>query len=600
EVEEAAAEPFTESLGRLVSDMAAGRVDTLVIIGANPVYDAPADFNFARNLEKVRLKITLSLYSNETSRLSDWHIPQTHFLEEWSDARAYDGTVSIIQPLIQPLFQGRSAHELLAVLSGTPRSGYDIVRDYWQKQRPGQDFERFWTRSLHDGIIEGTRFAEIRPAISGDQGAASGQPAANDSQIEILFRPDPNIYDGRFANNAWLQELPKPITKLTWDNAVFLSPALAERLDINNADEVELEYQGRKVKGPAWVTPGHADGCVTVHLGYGRETGGRVGQGAGFNVYPIRTSSAPWFGTGVAVRKTGDRHSLASTQDHWSLEGRSHVRSGTFEQFRQNPDFAHELEPDHHPPASLYPEFDYSGENAWGMAIDMTACLGCNACVIACQAENNIPVVGKVEVGRQREMHWLRIDRYYTGDLANPAVIHQPMLCQHCEKAPCEVVCPVAATVHSSEGLNEMVYNRCVGTRYCSNNCPYKVRRFNFLQYADKTTPSLQLLHNPNVTVRDRGVMEKCTYCVQRISAARIQAKKEDRDIRDGEVITACQAACPTQAIVFGNINDPTSEVAKRKKLPLNYSVLGSLNTRPRTTYLAALKNPNPELESET
>ncbi|RPJ83535.1 MAG: 4Fe-4S dicluster domain-containing protein, partial [Acidobacteria bacterium] len=420
------------------------------------------------------------------------------------------------------------------------------------------------------------------------------------SALEIIFRPDPSIYDGRFANNAWLQELPKPLTKLTWDNAVLCSPALAERLELANEDVVELQYRGRKVLGSIWIVPGHADGCVTVHLGYGREAGGRVGERLGFNAYSLRTSDSPWSGSGLALKKTGEKYALACTQGHWSLEGRTNVRSGTLTRFREDPDFAHAAAA-HHPPASLYPEYDYRGENAWGMAIDLTACLGCNACVVACQAENNVPVVGKVEVARQREMHWLRIDRYYTGNLDNPEVVHQPMLCQHCEKAPCEVVCPVAATVHSSEGLNEMVYNRCVGTRYCSNNCPYKVRRFNFLQYSDQSSPSLQLLHNPDVTVRDRGVMEKCTYCVQRISAARIEAKKEDRPIRDGEVVTACQAACPTQAIVFGNINDPDSKVAKLKKLPLNYGVLEEeLNTQPRTTYLAGLKNPNPELESET
>ncbi|MFB3904818.1 MAG: TAT-variant-translocated molybdopterin oxidoreductase [Acidobacteriota bacterium] len=606
ETPEPGATSVTDSLRRLAADMAAGRVDTLVMIGTNPVYTAPVDLGFAQNLAKVRLKVHMSHYVDETSRLCDWHIPQTHFLEEWSDARAFDGTATIVQPLIQPLFQGISPHELLAVLSGPPQSGYQIIRAYWQKSRPGPDFERLWVKSLNDGVIQGTRFPEIQPATgAGSQtgqrpAAGSQQSATPDNTLEILFRPDPSIYDGRFANNAWLQELPKPVTKLTWDNAVLCSPALAQRMGLANEDMVELQYRGRKVQGPIWIVPGHADGCVTVHLGYGRQTVGRVGEGLGFNAYALRTADSPWWGSGLTLRKTGEKYRLACTQGHWSLEGRTNVRSGTLAEFQNNPHFAHGAETSHSPSVSLYPEYDYRGQNAWGMAIDLTACLGCNACVVACQAENNVPVVGKEQVSRQREMHWLRIDRYYSGSLDNPEVVHQPMLCQHCEKAPCEVVCPVAATVHSREGLNEMVYNRCVGTRYCSNNCPYKVRRFNFLQYSDQSSPTLQLLHNPDVTLRDRGVMEKCTYCVQRISAARIQAKEEDRPIRDGEVVTACQAACPTQAIVFGNINDSSSKVAKLKKLPLNYAVLEELNTQPRTTYLAGLKNPNPELESET
>ncbi len=599
---------MTDSLRQLTGDMAAGHVDTLIMIGTNPVFTAPADLGFAQHLGKVRLKVHMSLYPEETSRLCDWHIPQTHFLEEWSDTRANDGTATIVQPLIQALFQGISAHELLAVLSGPPQSSYQIIRSYWQKSRPGPDFERFWLKALNDGVIEGTQFAEIQPGRAGGETARGFDTTQNTRHstaalpadtLEIIFRPDPSVYDGRFANNGWLQELPRPVTKLTWDNAVLCSPALAERLGLTNGDMVELQYRGRKVQGPIWIVPGHADGCVTVHLGYGRQMVGHVGEGIGFNAYTLRTADTPWSGSGLVLRKTGETYVMACTQGHWSLEGRTNVRSGTLTDFRNDPHFAQKVEQVQHPPASLLPEYDYRHDNQWGMAIDLTACLGCNACVVACQAENNVPVVGKEQVVRQREMHWLRIDRYYTGNLDNPEVVHQPMLCQHCEKAPCELVCPVAATVHSSEGLNQMVYNRCVGTRYCSNNCPYKVRRFNFFQFSDVSSPTLQLLHNPDVTVRDRGVMEKCTYCVQRIMAARIKAEEEDRPIRDGEVVTACQAACPTQAIVFGNINDPNSKVAKLKKLPLNYSVLEELNTRPRTTYLAGLKNPNPELESE-
>jgi molybdopterin-containing oxidoreductase family iron-sulfur binding subunit len=579
---------------------------------------------------KPRLRVHLSAYFDETSRLCHWHVPETHYLEHWSDAQAFDGTVTIVQPLINPLYESRSGHEIVSLLQGRYRSGYDSVREYWRNQRPGADFERFWKTALNDGVVSGTGSAAPMAIAATTSGVAAGtQPAPQQGQtvrapqrqvaplvalqtpgsgesdlevgpasLELIFRPDPTVYDGRFSNNGWLQELPKPLTKLTWDNAALLSPRTAERLGVRSEDVVELRYRGAAVQAPVWVLPGHADECVTVHFGYGREYGGKLAKGAGFNAYRLRQLDAPWGGPGLEVRKTGERRRLATTQTHWSIEGRDVVRTGTVEEYRQNPHFVHEKAHGFGPEVSLYPEYDYEG-NAWGMAIDLNACLGCNACVVACQAENNIPVVGKDQVIKQREMHWLRIDTYHEGNLDNPKTVHQPMLCQHCEKAPCEVVCPVAATVHSSEGLNDMVYNRCVGTRYCSNNCPYKVRRFNFLQYTDKETPSLKIMHNPDVTVRDRGVMEKCTYCVQRINAARIEAKKEDRPIRDGEVVTACQAACPTHAIVFGNINDPNSQVAKLKKLSLNYSVLGELNTQPRTTYLAALRNPNPELGTE-
>jgi molybdopterin-containing oxidoreductase family iron-sulfur binding subunit len=411
-----------------------------------------------------------------------------------------------------------------------------------------------------------------------------------------MFRPDPTVWDGRFANNGWLQELPKPLTKLTWDNAALLSPATAERLGLHNGEVVALHSQGRQVSAPVWILPGHVDDAVTVHLGYGRWRAGRVGSETGFNAYQLRTSQAPWLATDLEIRKTGAQATLATTQQHHSMEGRHLVRVGTQAHFLEHPHFVHTMAHEPPPELTLYPGFTYTG-NAWGMSVDLNACIGCNACTIACQAENNIPIVGKTEVTRGREMHWIRIDRYYKGGLENPETYHQPVLCMHCENAPCELVCPTGATVHSHEGLNDMVYNRCVGTRYCSNNCPYKVRRFNFLHYADYDTPSLKLQHNPNVTVRTRGVMEKCTYCVQRINAATIEAKKEDRPIRDGEIVTACQAACPTDALVFGNINDPNSRVAKLKASPLQYGLLTDLNTRPRTTYLARLRNPNPELE---
>jgi molybdopterin-containing oxidoreductase family iron-sulfur binding subunit len=362
---------------------------------------------------------------------------------------------------------------------------------------------------------------------------------------------------------------------------------------------VELCVQDRTVRAPVWIVPGHADEVVTVHLGYGRWRTGRVGSGTGFNAYRLRTSDTLWLSYGLEVRPTGERYPLAVTQEHQSRDTRRPVLAGTLQQYLEQPYFVQEMAEAPQPQETLYPPYPYEGY-AWGMAIDLSTCVGCNACVLACQAENNIPIVGKTEVRRGRAMHWLRIDRYYRGTPSNPEVYHQPVLCMHCEHAPCEVVCPTYATVHNHEGLNDMVYNRCIGTRYCSNNCPYKVRRFNFLQYADYHTLSLQLLHNPEVTVRTRGVMEKCTYCVQRINAGRIQAELENRRIRDGEVVTACQAACPTESIIFGNLNDPSSRVVQRKAMPLNYGLLAELNTRPRTTYLAHLRNPNPALREES
>ena len=592
------------SLRDLVEDMKAGRVDLLVVVDSNPVFTAPVDLSFSEHFLKVRLRVHLSLYQDETAVLCHWHVPQAHYLESWSDARAFDGTTTILQPLIAPLYDGKSAHRLLSALLGRPeRPSHDIVREYWEKQNLSGDFENSWQTALHDGLLAGTALPPKQVSLKRDflgQGAGEVPAVAGSGTpgLEIVFRPDPTIWDGRFANNGWLQELPKPLTKLTWDNAALLSPATAERLGLADQDLVELRYRDRMVPAPVWIQPGHADDSVTVHLGYGRTHAGQVGAGVGFNAYALRTSDRPWFDSGLAIRKTGGQYPLASTQLHHNMEDRHLVRVGTLEEFQHNPNFAHEVEHETSPHLSLYPEHKYEGY-AWGMAVDLNRCTGCNACVVACQAENNIPVVGKVEVARGREMHWLRIDRYYRGSLDHPEVYHQPVMCMHCENAPCEVVCPVAATVHSSEGLNEMVYNRCVGTRYCSNNCPYKVRRFNFFAYSDYETPVLKLLRNPDVTVRTRGVMEKCTYCVQRINVARIDAKKEDREIRDGEIVTACQAACPAQAITFGNINDPKSQVSQLKADPRNYGLLEDLNTRPRTTYLARLRNPNPELREE-
>jgi Fe-S-cluster-containing dehydrogenase component len=545
--------------------------------------------------------VRLGLYDDETSLLCHWHVPAAHFLESWSDARASDGSITVIQPLIAPLYDGKTAHELIATClatDGAPPKGYDVIRDHWKRQHPQADFETLWRKALHDGIVPGGGAA--RP-VAGS--AASPSPArravSGAGELEICFRPDPAVYDGRFANNGWLQELPRPLTQLTWDNAAHLAPATAERLGVANEDVVELRLGERAVRAPVWIVPGHAADAVTVHLGYGRTRAGRVGNGVGFDAYVLRTSDAMWIARGLELRKVGARHALACAQGHHSMEGRDIVRSVTIDAYRDNPAVAgghdHSVAHDE-PEASLYPAYPYEGY-AWGMAIDLSACTGCNACVVACQAENNIPVVGKDQVARGREMHWIRVDRYFEGDLDAPAIHHQPVPCMHCENAPCEVVCPVNATVHSGDGLNQMIYNRCVGTKYCQNNCPYKVRRFNFYLYTDWTTESLKLQRNPDVTPRSRGVMEKCTYCVQRIQYARITAEKQDRLVRDGEVVPACAQACPAEAIVFGDQNDPASRVAKLKAEPRNYSLLGELNTRPRTTYLAELRNPNPELE---
>jgi molybdopterin-containing oxidoreductase family iron-sulfur binding subunit len=584
-----------DAIGELAADIRAGSVTTLLILGSNPVYDAPADLGFKEILPKVPFTARLGLYEDETSALCHWHIPQAHELESWGDARAYDGTVTVIQPLIAPLYGGKSDLEFLAVLNGAAaKPSHDIVHDYWQAQRPNVDrFDAAWEKTLRDGIIADSAL----PAPTGGMpfGLAKVPPAVpTPAGLEIVFRPDHTIYDGRFANNGWLQEMPKPMTKLTWDSAALLSPRTAERLGIKSEDAVELKYQGRSIIAPAWVMPGHADESVTVFLGYGRTRAGRVGTGAGFDAGWIRPLATPWIGVGLEIRRTGTRWALATTQTQSTMEGREPVRIASFEEYQKDPKFA-QADADANP-LSLYPDVKYEG-NQWGMALDLNACTGCGGCVVACQAENNIAVVGKKEVMIGRHMHWIRIDRYFEGGMDDPGTYHEPVLCMHCEDAPCEVVCPVAATVHSSEGLNEMVYNRCVGTRYCSNNCPYKVRRFNYYLYSDWDTPSVFGMRNPDVSVRSRGVMEKCSYCVQRINAVKIDAEKQDRPIRDGEIVTACQQSCPSEAIVFGNINDPNSRVSKLKANNRNYKLLEELNTRPRTTYLAKLRNPNPEIE---
>jgi MoCo/4Fe-4S cofactor protein with predicted Tat translocation signal len=602
-----------DSLKDLVADMNGGKVDLLIILGGNPAYDAPADLNFVDALKsnKVPLRVHHGLYQNETAELCHWHVNQAHELEAWGDARAYDGTASIIQPLIAPLYNGKSAIEFVALISGqADATGYDLTRAYWQKQHSGGDFEQFWRKSLHDGWIEGTTFTP--KSVTAKSAPAPPDTKSDPIAIELNIRRDPTIYDGQFSNNGWLQELPKPMTKLTWDNAILIGPAMGERLGVKTIDLVELELNGKKVTGPVWIQVGHPDNSVTVFLGYGRKRAGRVGTAQGFDAYPLRTSAAPWIATGVTVRKTGEKYVLASTQGYQSMDTpngdhRPLVRETTLEEYRKKPNFAKEEEPPKE--LTLYTPYPYDKEDyAWGMAIDLNSCVGCNNCMLACQSENNIAVVGKEQCAIGRHMHWIRIDTYYqypdqeARDRDNPKAFFQPVPCMQCENAPCEVVCPVGATVHSTEGLNDMTYNRCVGTRYCSNNCPYKVRRFNFLLFQDWETPQYKMIRNPDVSVRSRGVMEKCTYCVQRINERRIDV--ETASVREGKKIligdelqTACQQSCPAGAIIFGNINDPNSKVSKLKAQSRNYSLLGELNTRPRTTYLAEVRNPNPELE---
>lgn len=583
------------SLRQLVADMNAGRVSTLMMLGGNPVFTAPVDFNFADALSKLPFRAHLSAYYDETSERCQWHIPEAHYLESWGDVRAFDGTVSIIQPLIAPLYNGKTGTEFVGAVLSDMRSAHDMVRDRWMAQLGG---EEGWRRALHDGLIPNTALPATSVAVTTLPPATERPGPAGGGALELIFTADSTLYDGRFANNSWLQELPKPMTKLVWDNVAMVSPATAARLGLENETVVELRFGGRKVSAPVWVMPGQADDSVMIQVGHGRTRAGRVGNGTGFNAYSIRNSGALSFGPGLELHKTGATYKLACTQGHQRMEGRQLVRAATLGGYLENPAFAKtKLDLDEHPP-ELYPEYRYD-EYRWGLTVDTSVCVGCNGCVAACQAENNIATVGKKEVLRQREMHWLRIDRYFEGSDANPKVLHQAVLCMHCEKAPCEPVCPVEATSHSDDGLNDMTYNRCVGTRYCSNNCPYKVRRFNFFQYSDFETESLKLGRNPNVTVRSRGVMEKCTFCVQRIRRGRRAAEREGRRIGDGDIVTACQAACPSRAISFGDLNDKQADVTRLKASPLNYGLLVELNTQPRVSYLATVRNPNPEIEAD-
>ena len=577
----AEAEPFAD----LVGDMAAGKVQTLVMLDTNPAYSSPGDLNFAAALAKVPFKVHAGSYVDETALYADWHLPLAHQLESWGDARSWDGTISFHQPMIQPLYNGRSSSEILSVLvDAEPRGGLAILRDNWRRTLDDTAFEAFWQKTLLDGFVEGSTFAPETVGLVPQQ-TSTVPPVPPAKGLDVLFRPDPTIWAGTMGNNGWLQELPKPLTKVVWDNVVAVSPSLAERETLANGDMVSIAFGKAAIEGPVWILPGQAADTVTLTLGYGRSAPDLLCSGLGYTAYPLRQAGNVWQRAGATLTKLRRTVRLATTQDHSTLEGHDFV------QVHRVGGPAVSKVPDDLP--SFYARKSDDGR-AWGMVIDEDSCIGCNACVVACQSENNIPVVGKEQVAVGREMHWLRIDRYYSGlktgaGLDDPDTHFQPVPCMHCEEAPCEVGCPVEATLHDHEGLNLMVYNRCIGTRACSGYCPYKVRHFNYLDYTSGLAPATQLQRNPQVTVRARGVMEKCTYCVQRIASARIASDKSEQPIADGAVKTACQGACPTRAISFGDLNDAGSAVRAARSDPRNYALLGELNLKPRTTYLAEL-----------
>ncbi|AUX36859.1 MULTISPECIES: TAT-variant-translocated molybdopterin oxidoreductase [Sorangium] len=588
-----------EALVELARAIEKDEVEALIILGGNPAFDAPADARFADALAKVPVSVHVSTHVDETSERSRWHLNRAHPLESWSDVRAEDGTASIVQPLIAPIFGGRTDAEVIELLLGGSRTAYDLVRATWMNAEGAKRTEQDVRRALHDGLFAGTELADelvtatTQAAVDALRAFA---PAAAEG-LEVTFRPDMHAWDGRFANNGWLQELPHPMTKLTWGSGASLSPSTAARLGVKDGDVVTLSGGGAQVRIPVVVAPGQADDSVAIGVGQGRRAALRVGRGVGVDTTPLRKSDAFELAGGFSLERTGEKVELARTQEHFVMEGRPLAREGTLAELEQDPEFAKKQV--HVPPLlSLFQEPNRRQGHAWGMSIDLNACIGCNACVVACQAENNIPVVGADGVRQTREMHWLRVDRYFQGTNPDePESIQQPLPCQHCENAPCEQVCPVAATTHSPEGLNDMAYNRCVGTKYCANNCPYKVRRFNFFEYGQPDSESRKMQFNPNVTVRSRGVMEKCTFCVQRINHAKIEAKREGREhIKDGEIVTACQGACPTQAIIFGDLNDQNSQVSVTSASPRGYRMLDEINTKPRVTYLAKIRNKNPEL----
>ena len=616
------ASPKSASLAELMEAIKKGEVESLIIVGGNPAYDAPVDAGFASEVKKVATTIRLGLHADETSRLATWHLPSAHCLERWGDARASDGSLLAIQPLIEPLFDGRNFLEELARLTKFETSSpYEIVRRSFRKTSGVKeaDFETAWRKFLHEGTSPAGAYPREQPELNWDKvaqaltAAGPGPAAPSSTNLEVVFERDAKVDDGRYANNGWLQELSNPITKLAWGNAALLSPKTAGELGIADGDVIRLELDGRSLEIVAMLLPGQADYSVGVALGYGRTTCGHIGQDLGYNSYALRTSKALDIATGLKISPVGQKATLATTQEHHTMEGRELIRELTLADLvSPSPHGGHtheeELPNIQTPPV-------VQGDHQWGMAIDLNTCTGCSACVLACQSENNIPLVGKEEVPRGRSMHWIRIDRYFAGDPNEPEMVHQPVACAQCEKAPCEVVCPTNATVHGEEGLNVMVYSRCIGTRYCSNNCPYKVRRFNYFNYNERPldqlwygplaewgmAETLKMQKNPDVSVRARGVMEKCTYCVQRIERAKIGVKvaaggTPPGKIPDGTVVPACAQACPAQAIVFGDISDPESKVSRIKSQSRNYSLLGELNTKPRTSYLARLRNPNPKM----
>jgi molybdopterin-containing oxidoreductase family iron-sulfur binding subunit len=607
--------PHMQAIADLASRMSSGAVETLLILGGNPVYDAPADLGFGDLLAKVPNSIHLSLYNDETSKRCSWHLPRAHSLEAWGDGRAWDGTVTLQQPLIEPLYGGRSALEVVAIVLGeASANGHDIARETGKDHLDDVDFETGWKRALHDGVVEGTAWPPVAAELDGSRlagagaalGALVGAAMPSVQRPELVLTADRKIYDGRWANNAWQQELPDAITKTTWDNVLQIAPPTARELGLSEGDLVEISAGGATVELPVCIVPGQAPATLNAALGYGRTAAGSVGNGVGGDLYGFRTTASPWVVAEVGIKKTGRGVVLASTQDHFAIDPigfgarnsriSTLVREANIDSYLADPEVFHNM--DHHPPLiSLWKDHEHKGEQ-WGMAIDLNACNGCNACVVACQAENNVPVVGREQVINQREMHWLRIDRYFKTepgvgplDVDDAEIVFQPMTCVQCENAPCEQVCPVAATQHTEDGINAMIYNRCIGTRYCSNNCPFKVRRFNFFNYHKDLEDVEKLQFNPEVTVRSRGVMEKCTYCIQRIQKVRIGARNDNRPISDGEIVPACAQTCPTRAIAFGDLNDPTSEVAGLREDNRAYATLAELNIRPRTQYLARLTN---------
>jgi Fe-S-cluster-containing dehydrogenase component/anaerobic selenocysteine-containing dehydrogenase len=588
-------DPLGPDLGDVVAAARAGAIETLVIVEANPAYSGPADLDIRSALTRVPSSICVSAHRDETAAACGRMLPLAHYLETWGDARSYDGTLSLVQPLIRPLYDGVSLADVLAVLAGDPRpDSYRRLRElHGAPVGAGPELERVWQSHLQRGFLPGTAASaetvqlSWSPAMAAAVADAAAAPAGEPG-LELRFAPSQSIYDGRFASNAWLQELPRPITKLTWDSAALIGAGTARRAGVSTGDVVRLTVEGRSLEAPVLVAPGHAEGAVTLELGYGRRQP-VAASGTGVDAYALRTSAGLAFAGGLRLARTGAHRRLAVTQASLDPAGRAIALHTTVAAYRRDPDFTAE----HRGPLpNLLPE-RAADRPQWGMTIDTSICSGCSACVTACQAENNIPIVGRDGVLAHREMHWLRIDSY---EVAPARVVHQPMLCQHCERAPCEYVCPTYATQHSPDGLNEMVYNRCIGTRFCSNNCPYKVRRFNWFDYTEDAPRPVQLQRNPDVTVRARGVMEKCTYCVQRIRRAEIAARMEEREIGPGEVVTACQQACPTGAIRFGPLHHADTPVVAWRRELRAYEVLHELGTRPRTIYLAAIANPNPEL----